>query len=77
MDYLIRSDVGEVSFTFLGTTQVTYVNKGQRDTWKLTPKSAVMQGADGSSVQVKGGVFGAAAARLVRAQQAKSITITY
>ncbi|KAJ1429006.1 hypothetical protein B484DRAFT_329235 [Ochromonadaceae sp. CCMP2298] len=66
-----------VSFTFLGTTEVTYVNKAQKDTWKLTPKSAVMQGADGSSVQVKGGVFGAAAARLVRDQKVKTITITY
>jgi hypothetical protein len=68
---------GEVSFTFLGTTLVTYVNEHQKDTWKLTAKSAVLEGMDGSKVEVKGGVFGKEMATKVRAMQVKAITVTF
>mmetsp|Transcript_3019 Transcript_3019/g.4694 ORF Transcript_3019/g.4694 Transcript_3019/m.4694 type:complete len:1200 (-) Transcript_3019:317-3916(-) len=75
--WLFPEEDGEVSFTFVGVTKVTYVNKALKDTWMIHPKSAVLELFDGSIIHDDDAVFGSEHATLVRDQKAKAITITY
>mmetsp|Transcript_5537 Transcript_5537/g.12369 ORF Transcript_5537/g.12369 Transcript_5537/m.12369 type:complete len:1160 (+) Transcript_5537:156-3635(+) len=44
---------GQVSFAFLGSVTVTYVNPTQEDTWRIQPVFVTLLGADGSFERVE------------------------
>jgi hypothetical protein len=67
-----------VTFTFLGTTVVTYHNALRSDTWTLEPKQATMVLNDGTIISAPDGVFrDEVAIASVRNQQAHSIDVFF
>lgn len=68
---------GVASFTFLGVTEVTYINPSGENSWLLTQKKATMVLKDGVSETVPGGLFSARQAKKVRDLKVESITIEY
>lgn len=71
------SDDGTVSFTFLGSVKVTYVNPNKVDTWKISPTSATITGLDGNTELDIDGVIGSVHAQRVRNLEIKEITVYY
>jgi hypothetical protein len=62
-------DAGQVQFTFLGRTTVTYHNPQRRDTFgddAVQPTAIKLTFADGSEVEIAGGIIPAPCAELVR-----------
>lgn len=69
---------GEVSFTFLGKTQVTYRNPGKKDTYgsdAATIRGIAVHKADGSAVNLEGSVIAGGLAEDIRSGGAIRIDI--
>lgn len=71
------TEEGTVSFKFLGTTVVTYINPTKADTWKMTPKSVSVTWADGKEDSYEGNIFSAKAAKKIRNFEATAITVNF
>lgn len=71
------TEEGLASFTFLGFTDVTYVNPEGVDSWLLEPKYATVVDNEGTTVTVEGAVLGKTLAEKVRRLEVKSITVQY
>ena len=69
---------GTISYTFLGKTTVTYSVPEAEDSWKLgSAQSVTITYADGSTVELKGGVISSKHAKAVRNGSVVSIVVTY
>lgn len=68
---------GVVSFTFLGSIKVSYVNPSRVDTWKTSAVSVVVVDKQGVTHTTEGGVLGEEAALQVRSLAVESITVMY
>jgi len=71
------TEEGTVSFTFLGSITVTYHNPTKSDTWKMTPKSAVVVGNDGHSFVDNDGILEGAIALSARSGGIQSIDVFF
>ncbi len=70
----------QVRFTFLGGTTVVYHNPGRKDTFGdggVSPRSVVLETADGETVTLNQGSVGPPYAALVRAGQVDSMEICF
>ncbi|MCD4687403.1 MAG: cellobiose phosphorylase [Anaerolineae bacterium] len=71
-------DAGELTFTFLGGTAVTYINPDRRDTFgseAVTPQQITLQWHDGTTMILEGSTIPAPYAEQVRAERAARIQI--
>jgi len=68
---------GVLSFTFLGSIKVNYVNPKRVDTWKISAVSVVLVDKQGVVQTTEGGVLGQEAALQVRSLAVDSISVNY
>ena len=71
------TDVGTVTFTFLGSVRVTYHNPQKSNTWQITPKTATVTGIDGFQQVFANGIVEGGAADNVRSGRVAAIDIYY
>jgi len=71
------TDLGTVSFKFLGATTVTYHNPSKSDTWTVTPARAVVVTNEGVTTNVDGPLITGALAEMVRDGKVATIDIFY
>jgi len=74
--WLFNQD-GELSFTFLGQVKVTYHNPSLTDTWKITPKNAVLVDSFGHSNYDDDAIFDDITANKVRNGEIVAIDVYY
>ncbi len=75
--WLFTQGANTVTFTFLGSTMVTYHNALRKDTWTLEPKQATMALNDGTIVSATDGVFRGDTINYIRDQKVHSIDVFF
>jgi hypothetical protein len=75
--WLFSMDTKTVSFTFLGSIEVTYSNPLLADTWTLTPSSIRVTDKMGHTELIPGSVLEESYALKVREKQVQSIFVQF
>lgn len=71
------TEVGTVSFKFLGATTVTYHNPSKSDTWTVSPSRAVLIANDGATTNLDSALIVGSLAEMVRDGKVATIDIFY
>jgi hypothetical protein len=75
--WLFTEEEGTASFTFLGSTKVTYHNTARANTWGATPVRYEVRGVDGQVSAVQGAFVEGALAESVRSGAVTAVDVFF